>query len=297
MRGLRNALAAAAMATAMSIAADPLAAATALAADPAAIAQAMQGHRVILLGEVHDSGLQHALRVAALRELVAGGARPALAFEQFDRERQGDIERARRERPRDADYLIAQAKAARSTWQWEFYRPFVELALEYDLPIVAANLSRGDAMKVATEGWSTLFDPAVRRRLQLDALPTKLRDAHARAIAGGHCDLLPASALPAMVQAQIARDVVLAEAIMPYAGRGVVLLTGNGHARRDIGVAHWLPADVQASALSIGILERAPADALAKEVAGFDRYVVTAPTPRSDPCKDLAQRLPAPPAR
>jgi uncharacterized iron-regulated protein len=288
----------AALAVAAALATLPaLAAPTALDANPATIAQAMQGRRVILFGEVHDSGVQHALRAAALRQFVAFGARPALAFEQFDREQQEAIDRARRERPRDADYLIAQAKGARSTWQWEFYRPYVELALEYDLPIVAANLSRSGAMKVATQGWPAVFDPAVREKRGLAALPPALRDAHAREIAQGHCNLLPADALPAMVDAQIARDIVLAESIGPYTAKGVVLLAGNGHVRSDIGVARWLPAVARKSALSIGMLERQQDSALPPDAAGFDRYVLTVPTAREDPCKDLAQRLPAMPSR
>ena len=133
----------AAVATAAPIEIDP---------NPTALMQAIRGHRVVLLGEVHDNAVQHALRAAALRQWVVQGARPAIAFEQFERERQPDIERARRERPADADYLIAQAKSS-GDWRWESYRPFVALALEYDLPIVAANLSRGEAMQVANDGW------------------------------------------------------------------------------------------------------------------------------------------------
>ena len=105
---------------------------------PAALANTMQGHAVVLLGEVHDNASQHALRVAALRRLLETGARPAIAFEQLDRERQIDIDRARRERPGDADYLIAQANG-NAGWRWELYRPLVALALEYNVPIVAAN--------------------------------------------------------------------------------------------------------------------------------------------------------------
>ena len=55
---------------------------------PAALANATQGHAVVLLGEVHENAAQHALRVAALRRLLETGARPAIAFEQLDRERQ-----------------------------------------------------------------------------------------------------------------------------------------------------------------------------------------------------------------
>ena len=281
----------------LAVAAGVNAASLPLAANATAIAHAMRDHRVILLGEVHDNRAQHALRIAALRLLVEGGARPALAFEQFDRERQPDIERARTERPRDADYVIARGRAERSSWHWESYRPFVALALEYDLPIVAANLSRADAMRVATSGWNALFDAVQRADMQLDAVPASVRAAHERALAEGHCNLLPADALPAMAQAQMARDIVLAQAIHPHLHRGVVLLAGNGHVRTDIGVPLWLPAAVRASTLSIGMLEHAQGESVPAMKDAFDRYVLTAPAERPDPCRDLASRLPQLPPR
>ncbi len=246
---------------------------------PAALAQAMRGKRIVILGEVHDNGVQHALRVAALRELVAKGARPAIAFEQIDREQQPAIERARRERPRDAAYLIEQAKGAPS-WDWKLYRPFVELALEYDLPIVAANLSRSEAMKIATAAASADTGP----------LPAAFVAAHEAAIARGHCDLLPPEALPGMARAQIARDRTLADALRPYAERGVVLLTGNGHARTDLGVPHWLTADERARSIAIGVLERDAGDT-SEPADRFDAYLLTAPASRPDPCDELRKKL------
>src|SRR5438105_8701759 len=236
--------------------------------NPTALIQAMQGHRVVLLGEVHDNAAQHTLRIAALRQLVVKGARPAIAFEQFDRERQPDIDRARRERPGDADYLIAQAKG-RNEWQWQFYRPFVALALEYDLPIVAVNLSRDKAMHVAIDGWPAVFDARVRDELKLDSLPADFRRKHEDAIAAGHCNLLRAEDLSARARAQIARDIIMARAIRPYVDRGVVLLAGNGHVRRDIGVPFWLSPDAMRDAVSIGVLERND-DSVPEDVAEFD---------------------------
>jgi uncharacterized iron-regulated protein len=261
-----------------------------IAPNPAALVQVMQSHRIVLLGEVHDNAAQHALRTAALRELVVQGARPAIAFEQFDRKRQLDIERARRERPRDADYLIAQAKG-RDDWRWDSYRPFVALALEYDLPIVAANLSRREAMQVAIEGWPALFDPATRSELRLDALPADFRRKHEDAIAIGHCNLLPPDALPARAHAQVARDIVMARSIRPYIDRGVVLLAGNGHVRRDIGVPFWLTADERRGVVSIGLLERDTDGSGAESAADFDAYMITERAERADPCKELAKRL------
>jgi len=58
----------------------------------------LRGDAVVLLGEVHDNAEQHRLRLAALQHAFASGWRPALAMEQFDREHQGDIDRARLER-------------------------------------------------------------------------------------------------------------------------------------------------------------------------------------------------------
>ncbi|MGA8032298.1 MAG: ChaN family lipoprotein [Casimicrobiaceae bacterium] len=257
---------------------------------PAALAHAMQGHRIVLLGEVHDNPVQHALRAAALQRLLATGVRPAIAFEQFDREHQTDIDRARRERPADADYLIAQAKGDPG-WNWNFYRPYVALALEYDLPIVAANLSRDDAMKVAIDGWRAVFDAATIRQLGLDALPTDLRRSQEHAMAVGHCNLLPAEMLPPRANAQMARDIVMAQSIRPYSDHGVVLLAGNGHVRRDIGVPVWLSAAMRASAISIGLLETNDDGSTPDSGADFDAYVVTGRAERADPCKELAKRM------
>ena len=262
---------------------------------PTALAEALHGHRVVLLGEVHDNPTQHALRLATLRKLLATGARPAIAFEQFDRERQTAIDRARREKPGDADHLIAEAKGAPG-WDWHFYRPYVALALEYDLPIVATNLSRGDAMRVALDGWPAVFDAAAARELKLDTLPAEFRRKHENTIALGHCNLLSAEETPALARAQMARDIVMARSIAPYLERGVVLLAGNGHVRRDIGVPFWLPADAQRNAMSVGLLERDD-NAAAESGADFDAYAVTERAERPDPCEALAKRRRAAHAR
>jgi uncharacterized iron-regulated protein len=252
-----------------------LAAPVEIEATPTALAATMHGHAVVLLGEVHDNAAQHALRAAALRLLVESGARPAIAFEQFDRQNQDAIDRARRERPGNVDYLIAQAKGS-SGWKWELYKPYIQLALDYELPIVAANLSRAAAMKAASSDGKAGA-----------ALPAAFFRAHQAAIASGHCDLIPATALPGMARAQIARDRILAESIAPYAARGVVLLTGNGHVRNDIGVPYWLSPAERAKAVSIALLERGE-----NEVPrSFDAYVMTDRASRPDPCEELRQRM------
>ena len=252
----------------------------------------LRGNAVVLLGEVHDNAGQHRLRLAVLRRAFAAGWRPAIAMEQFDRERQADLERARRERPGDASHIIALAtspsSASGSGWNWDFYRPFVELALEYDVPLVAANLSNADTGKVARAGYGAVFAEATLAVLGLNAaIPPELQAAQEREIDTGHCHALPQSLWPAMVRAQFARDAVMAAVLREHALHGVVLLAGNGHVRRDIGVPRWLGATERARAFSVGYLE---GDGAPAPVMYFDAVVWTDAAPRPDPCAELMKR-------
>ncbi|WP_393937254.1 hypothetical protein [Piscinibacter sakaiensis] len=67
-----------------------------------------------------------------MQRALEAGWRPAVAMEVFDRERQADIERARRERPGDADHLIAQAGGR--GWDWPLLRPLIALVLAQGPP-------------------------------------------------------------------------------------------------------------------------------------------------------------------
>lgn len=69
-----------------------------------------------------------------------------------------------------------------------------------------------------------------------------------------------------------------------------MLLTGNGHARRDVGVPFWLTPDERARTVSIGVLERDDDGSAADTASRFDAFVVTARAERPDPCEELRQR-------
>ena len=252
----------------------------------------LRGDAVVLLGEVHDNAEHHRQRLAVLRRAFAAGWRPAIAMEQFDRERQADIERARRERPGDALYVIALAASSNSAsgrgWNWDFYRPFVELALEYDVPLVAANLSTADTDKVARAGFGAAFAAETLASLGLNAaIPPELQAAQEREIDAGHCHALPQSSWPAMARAQFARDAVMAAVLREHVVHGVVLLAGNGHVRREIGVPRWLGSTEQARAFAVGYLEESESPA---PPGYFDAAVWTVAATRPDPCAELTKR-------
>lgn len=230
---------------------------------------------VVLLGEVHDNAAQHALRLQAFRDLLTRGARPALALEQIDRSRQAALDALRaRTPPPDADAVVAAV--GEGGWNWAFYKPFIALALEHGLPIVAANVSRDEVRQVMREGLAaTGFDPAV---------PEALLAGHARDIEDTHCGAIDAATARRMALAQVARDQFMARVLREHAARGVVLLAGNGHVRTDVGAPRWLDEATRARSEAIGLLEPD------KTSGRYDRVVVTVAQERPDPCAALRGR-------
>jgi len=251
----------------------------------------LQGSAIVLLGEVHDNAEQHRLRLETLRRAFAAGWRPIIAMEQFDRERQQDIDRARREAPNDAQHLIELAATPGNGpgrgWNWDFYRPVVALALQYDVPLIAANLSNADTTRIVRVGYSAVFDEASVAMLGLgQPVAAEVQQAQEREIDAGHCHALPPSVWPRMARAQLARDAVMAALLRQHASAGVVLLAGNGHVRRDIGVPRWLGTEA-GRAFTVGYLEQ---DDSAIAASAFDAVVRTPAAPRADPCIEFVRR-------
>lgn len=236
---------------------------------------------VVLLGEVHDNAAQHALRLRAFEALLAGGARPVLALEQFDRALQPAVDRLLAQTPRpDADAVIAAGGG--SGWNWAFYRPFVTLALQHGLAIVGANVSRDEARAVMRQGLTaTGFDARV---------PDDVLKAIASDIEGNHCGAIDNATARRMALAQVARDQFMARIAEAHADRGVLLLAGNGHVRTDLGVPRWLSPATRQRSLAIGLLE--PGD----RSDTFDRHVFTAAQQRPDPCAAFAAKAATPAA-
>jgi uncharacterized iron-regulated protein len=261
------------------------------------------GARYILLGEVHDNAAGHALRLEWLRELARRGPF-VLAMEQFDRPMQatldaarGSIDAVRASHGSDEQWFRDRATGlARESgfsfdgWQWDFYQPVVALALRQGLPLRAANLPARDAMAIARASAGDAAGAVAPGSLPTLAWGPDSQRAIEAAIRDGHCGLLPERAVAPMVRAQMARDATMA-AVMVEAARStglpVVLLAGNGHVRRDIGVpTHLAALDPGASMVAVGIVERG------EPVSGrFDQAFAVAPANRPDPCETLRKHF------
>jgi uncharacterized iron-regulated protein len=237
--------------------------------------------RLVMLGEAHDNAEHHRLQLQILDAMLRKGRKPALAMEQFDRRYQTYIDEARSPAVPDSEKLAAAGRFDRKGWRWPDYKPLIELALAKNLPILAANLSREEARAVMKTGQPQQglapADPAIASRLEQD-------------IVDGHCGVRPPAAmLSGMVEAQRARDALMASVIAGTGVKGAVLIAGAGHARRNRGVPLYLPVADAAEVLSIGFIEVEPdaAPPLQQYRGVFDFVWFTAPAKREDPCKDF----------
>jgi len=256
--------------------------------------------RYRLLGEIHDNPAHHRIRADLIRRIAATGVKPAVVFEQFDLEHDAELVAAQtgaRNVPGTitADMLATAGVLDRKGWQWPMHAPVIAAALAMGLPVRAANPARTELMRAARAPAGAPLD--TRWAARYAAAPwTPAEDAILRAdIADGHCNKLPPQAIPAIARAQRMRDAAMAQALTDAATvDGAILIAGDGHVRRDIGVPVYL--DVAASqVVSLGLVESDPnerspaalADQFERSPARYDYVWLTDRATRDDPCAAL----------
>jgi uncharacterized iron-regulated protein len=94
-----------------------------------------------------------------------------------------------------------------------------------------------------------------------------------------------------MVNAQVARDVWMAKTIRENASHGLILLAGNGHVRKDIGVYHWLSGAERSRTQVIAYTEDESDAVSVPEALVYDRTIRIEPFERNDPCEALTGRI------
>lgn len=238
-----------------------------------------------LMGEVHDNPQAHQQRYARIQTQVQAGWRPSLVMEQFDREHQALLNEGLAQ-CQNADCLVSMAGL--EPWDWQHYKPLLQLALDHDLPVLAGNVSRRDVNKVIQQGYQAVFEPALIARYGLqNPLPESLLHTHVTNIVNGHCKLLPANVAQSMVPAQVARDVWMAHVVQTQAAQGpVVLVAGNGHVDKSVGVPQWLPAELQPRVRVYGFVEQPNLGSVS-----YDEAVRVLPAEREDPCIAFRQSM------
>lgn len=222
----------------LAISALALAACTSLPADLPADLPA----QALLLGEQHDVPEHQRLHRDTVQALAARGQLAAVALEMAD---QGASTQGL---PRDADEAtVRQAlRWNEAGWPWAAYGPTVMAAVRAGVPVLGANLPRGQ-MRAA------MIDESLDARLPAPALARQRE-----AIRTGHCDLMPPTQIEPMARIQIARDRAMADTVSqavqtPGAGqpaRTVVLVAGHAHVDAELGVPQHLPPGLRVQAIT-----------------------------------------------
>ena len=246
----------------------------------------MQSADAVLLGEIHDNPRHHALRAQLLRE-------PALkqrnvVVEYLDA---GQLVGA-------GDKLLTRLEQAgfdANGWQWPLHQPLFAAALDQGMSVYGGNLPRDQSRAVFKSRGNNL-GAALQALLLHAPLSDDSLAALRREIDEGHCGALPAMMFEGMMAVQRARDAAMADQLMQHLPS--VLLSGNGHAWKHLGVPHILAANRPTlRSVSLLLLEHtAFADATAQaewlqEWQGKADYIwLTPPVSRPDPCLALQKK-------
>jgi len=257
------------------------------------LAAALDSSRMVLLGEKHDNPDHHRLQQNILAYLLAGNRVSSVAFEMMDSEFDSRIDGLGEMQINSLDQLKAQLEWDDAGWDWSFYGPLIAATLEAGVRIRSANISRtrmsevyGQPLPAEVAG---VLDEQSIERLNVE-------------IDESHCGMLPPSQFPAMVRVQQARDHAMASSLAFPASsdQANVLIAGNYHVRRDLGVPRYLAAlrpDLPESEIvSLAILEVSPdsdnpADYLQaySDASPFDFVWFTPAISDADYCASLAQ--------
>lgn len=257
---------------------------------------------IVLLGEWHDAPAHHGLRgrwVAALGR-ASPRRRVILAAEHLTRPSVVDwssIPRSACEavpesgHRADAPDLLSPLRAAgfdARAWGWPLHQSLFSAAACSQLPTVGANLPAQLARRIAREGAAALPSD-IAAAIAASPLPASAEQTLLDDLRDGHCGRIEGPRLQRMLLAQRARDAAMALSVLqaletalrrPEAMPLVLLVAGNGHVRRDLGVPTLLTAlrpDAHALAIGFGETSQAPS-------GRFDVVVRTPDHPRPDPC-------------
>ncbi len=228
---------------------------------------------VLLIGEQHDAREHQQIGQQVIALLAQRGVLAAVALEMAD----AGVSTATLHPSSTEQQAKSALKWNDKGWPWEAYGPAVMTAVRAGVPVVGSNLPRAQMAASMADG-------------KLDGqLPGPALKAQQQAIRLGHCNMLPESQITPMTRIQIAKDISMANTLgqMLLPGKVVVLLSGSGHADKNLGVPQHLKADIQSKALRL----HAGSVAEAEKAEVFDAVWLTPALPEKDYCEDFKKQM------
>jgi len=198
------------------------------------LVNAIESASYLLLGEKHDNPDHHLLQLMVLNHVIEQMRVTNVAFEMMDSDDQAALDQISQHNLTTLEGLKAYLGWDEEGWNWDFYGPLILTLVKAKIPLAAANIT--DATMSQVYGEETLSERAsILDEIGLHQLYVDIDESH--------CGLLPESQFPAMVRVQQARDYNMANNMATLElGKLSVLVAGNYHVRRDVGVPNYLLA-------------------------------------------------------
>ena len=228
---------------------------------------------MLLLGEQHDAPEHHQIEQQVVANLAQRGVLAAVALEMADA---GTTTAKLHPSSSEAQVRLA-LRWKDDAWPWADYGPAVMTAVRAGVMVLGANLP-GNQMR------DRMADSTLDA-----ALPGPALKAQQQGIRTGHCNLLPESQITPMTRIQIAKDISMASTLSQAAvpGKVVVLLSGNGHADRFLGVPQHLNPDLKVKVIRLSAGPPAGGD----KATAYDMAWVTPALPEKDYCDGLREQF------
>ncbi|MFU8863638.1 MAG: ChaN family lipoprotein [Rhodobacterales bacterium] len=236
---------------------------------------------VVIIGEVHDNPAHHAVQAA----LVAHIQPRAIVFEMLTEVQADAVTPQTRA---DEETLGDALDWADSGWpDFSLYYPIFAAAPA--AAIYGAAVPRDAARAAMQAGIAESFGDQAAAFGLTTPLPPAEQAAQEDLQQVAHCNAMPPEMLPVMVDLQRLRDAVLARETLravDATGGPVVVITGNGHARRDWGV----PAYIAAMRPDLEVVSIGQQEDGGGAPGGFDILLSSPAVDRPDPCEAFRDR-------
>lgn len=192
----------------------------------------LEGASYLLLGEKHDNPDHHALQLRSLDHVLKAGNVSTVSFEMMSSEQQPLLRDLSPSRQESLEQINEYLQWDNDGWDWEYYGPLLRSAIQAGVSINAANISNEEMMQV----YAAPTPAEIEGVLDEQTMAALEKD-----IDESHCGMLPESQFPAMVRVQQARDYAMAGSLSASSQQKLqVLIAGNYHIRRDLGVPNYL---------------------------------------------------------
>lgn len=237
-------------------------------------------------GEVHDNPRHHALRAELLRAMTSRGH--TVVAEHMDAGLRVDWQQA-------LPAALTQAGFDTEGWQWPLHQVLFEAVQQTGLALYGGNIPAAQTREVfKSQGSSASSD--IQQLLQKALLDDVHLQLLRQEIDEGHCSAMPANLFDGMIAVQRARDASMASVLLKHLPS--VLLAGNGHAWKHLGVPQIIRANQpDLRVVSLLLLEHAPFSTRAESTEWLQNWRgkadfiwVTQTRTRDDPCKQFQKK-------